>query len=155
MTDLPRFMLKPFREGYGFTLGRNTVSTNTKSGRSRQRLDRIGTPHRLNATYKCTPLMWQYLTAFLRKYEAKPFLAYLLLDDTEHRWYQCQCLDDDGIPVTTNGDQTFTAQLTLEALPMPVDSTADSRNIQAYDMTGGKPSIWFKLLENLANFQLP
>jgi len=155
MTDLPNFMLKPLRDGYGFSMARNTMSTPTESGRTRQRLARIGTPHRLTATYKCTPPMWEYLTAFLRKYEAKPFLAYLLLDDTEHRWYQCQCLDDDGIPVTSKGDQIFTAQLTLEALPLPIDSAADTAIIQAYDMTNGKPSIFFKLLEKLANKHIP
>jgi len=141
MTDLPKFMLKPLRDGYGFSIARNNVSTDTSSGWANQRRDQTGTPHRLTATYKCTPPNWQYLVAFLRKHEGQPFLAYLLLDDTEHRWYQCQCLDDDGIPVTSKGDQIFTAQLTLEALPLPIDSAADTAIIESYNLANDPPGL--------------
>lgn len=155
MVDLPRFALKPYRDGYGFSIGRNTISTPTESGRSRQRRARIGTPHRATATYKCTVTMYQYLTAFLRTYEAQPFLAYLLLDDVYHKWYECKCLNDTNIEVSTQGDQIFLVQLTLEITPTAASAEEDLAIIEAYNFTNGTPGIFLKLLEDLANNRLP
>lgn len=155
MVDLPRFALKPYRDGYGFNIGRNTVSTPTESGKTRQRLDRSGTPHRATATYKCTVTMYQYLTAFLRTYEAQTFLAYLLLDDVYHKWYECRCLDDNSISVTAQGDQIFLVQITLEVTPTAVSKDEDIAIVEAYSLTDGKPGIFLQLLEDLANNRLP
>lgn len=155
MVDLPRFALKPYRDGYGFSIGRNTISTPTESGRSRQRLDRSGSPHRATATYKCTVTMYQYLVAFLRTYEAQPFLAYLLLDDVYHKWYECKCLNDTNIDVNTKGAQIFLVQLTLEVTPTAISKEEDKAIVEAYNLTNGTPGIFLRLLEELANECLP
>lgn len=154
MTDLPRFMLKPLRDGYTYSIARNTISTPTESGRTRQRRGSIGKPHIVNATYQCTKPMWQYFTAFFRQYEAQSFLAYLLIGDTELQWYQCRCLNDD-IPTSIAGRRLFKFQLTLEVIPLPVDVIADSAVVEAYNLTNGSPGIFLQLLEGLANDQLP
>ena len=99
--------------------------------------------------------MYQYLTAFLRTYEAMPFLAYLLLDDVYHKWYECKCLDDNSISVTTQGDQIFLVQITLEVTPTAMSKEEDLEIIEAYNLTNGAPGIFLRLLEDLANIHLP
>ena len=154
MTDLPKLMLKPYREGYSFTLGRQTRTTETASGMPRQRKDSVGTVHRLSPTYKCTRSMCQYLMAFLRTYEAQPFLAYLLLDDAEHHWYECR-ITSDSISVSTRGDQIFSVQIELIIKPRPVNASLDLTIVDIYGMTGGQMDAYFNSLEKLVNEDLP
>ncbi|PLT23755.1 hypothetical protein [Psychrobacter sp. MES7-P7E] len=154
MADLPKLRLKPLREGYSFNLGRQTVTTQTESGQPRQRKASVGTVHTLSPTYKCTRVQMQYLHAFLRAYEAQPFLAYLLIDDIDHKWYECRIVSDD-IPVSALGDQIFTVQLSITATPISPSLQADLVNISAYDVSDGNPKLFFYLLEQLVNVDLP
>ena len=154
MADLPKFMLKPFRDGYNFVLGRSTLTTQYTAGLPRQRRVQVGAVHRLQATYKCRRSQYQYLMAFLRVYEAKPFLAYLLLDDINHQWYECRIVSDD-ISVSTLGDQIFTVSLDLAVKSKPHNLDADESLIAIYEMTDGQIDAFFNHLEKQVNEDLP
>ena len=154
MAYLPQLMLTPYRDGYSFALGRSTVSTQYISGMPRQRKTKVGTVHQLTATYKCTRSKYQYLVAFLRAYEAKPFLAYLLLDDIDHHWHECRIMDE-SIAVSTNGDQIFTVSLNLVVKSKKLDVGVDAAYLWAYSQTNGDISVYFNALEKLVNEDLP
>lgn len=154
MSEIPKFRLKPFRPGYNFNLGRRTITTETQSSQPRQRLDSTGTVHRLTPTYKCTRVQYQYLVAFLRAYEALPFLAYLLIDDIDHKWYECRIVSD-AIPVSTLGDQIFTVQLSMTATPISPSRQADLGTIKVYDDTNGNPKLFYDLIEQIVNKEMP
>lgn len=154
MADLPQFMLKPYRDGYNFSLGRTTISTQYTNGMPRQRKSQVGTVHQLSASYKCRRSQYQYLLAFLRVYEAKPFLAYLLLDDIDHQWYECRIVSEN-INVSTLGDQIFTVTLDLVVKSKPHSVTDDLAFIEVYNMTDGQVDKFFNALEKLVNEDLP
>lgn len=154
MADLPKLRLKPLREGYSFNLGRQTVTTQTESGQPRQRKASVGTVHTLSPTYKCTRVQMQYLHAFLRAYEAQPFLAYLLIDDIDHKWYECRIVSDT-IPVSALGDQIFTVQLSMTATPISPSLQADLATIKVYDGADANPSLFYKLLDQIVNIEMP
>lgn len=154
MSDLPKFMLKPYRDGYGFSLGTGTITTQTMAGLPRQRKAQVGTVHKASVTYKCTRAMWQYMLAFLRANEAKPFLAYLLIDDIDHAWYECRYVNTE-INVTTLGDQIFTAQLELIIKPKPINIGVDEAIIAIYKMSKNEQDNYFNQLEKLVNSDLP
>lgn len=154
MADLPKLRLKPLREGYSFNLGRQTVTTQTESGQPRQRKASVGTVHTLSPTYKCTRVQMQYLHAFLRAYEAQPFLAYLLIDDIDHKWYECRIVSDN-IPVSALGDQIFTVQLNITATPISPSLQADLATIKVYDGADANPALFYKLLDQIVNIEMP
>lgn len=154
MADMPKMMLKPFRNGYGFELGYGVVSTQTEFGMPRQRLGAINQPHHVSPTYKCTRAMYSYLLSFLRAYRGLPFMAYLLLDDVNHAWYECRFIDE-RISVTTLGDQIFTVKLSLIVKPQAYDLETDLAFIEIYNMTDGQIDKYFNHLEQLVNVDLP
>lgn len=154
MTELPKMMLKPHRNGYAFSLGRSTITTQYTAGMPRQRRSQVGAVHQLQATYKCRRSQYQYLMAFLRVYEAKPFLAYLLLDDINHQWYECRIVSD-RIDVSALGDQIFTVSLSMVVKSKPVNTEADEALVVIYEMTDGQVDAYFNALEKLVNEDLP
>ncbi len=154
MADLPQFMLKPFRDGYNFSLGRTTDTTQYTAGLPRQRKRQVGAVHQLTATYKCRRSQYQYLLAFLRVYEAKPFLAYLLLDDIDHQWYECRIVSEN-INVSTLGDQIFTVSLDLVVKSKRHVVESDKALVEIYNMTDGQIDAFFNALEKLVNEDLP
>ena len=154
MADLPKMMLKPLRSGYNFSLGRSTVTTQFESGMPRQRKTRVSPTHQVQATYKCTRSMYQYLMAFLRAYEARAFLAYLLLDDIDHQWYECRIISD-VINVSTLGDQIFTVSLILIVKAKPRDVALDITIFELYELLDGQIDAYFNQLEKLVNEDLP
>ncbi len=147
-------MLKPYRSGYGFALSTGVVSTQTQAGMPRQRRSQIGVVHHLSVTYKCTRAMWQYLLAFLRANAGRAFMAYLLLDDIDHHWYECRYTDEQ-INVSTLGDQIFTIKLTLVAKSRTIDIGQDEALIAIYNMTKDEQDSYFNQLEKLVNKDLP
>ena len=154
MTEIPKLMLKPLRDGYGFNLARSVTSTETIVGLPRERKDSVGKVHRPNVTYKCTRAQWQYFLAFMRVYEGLPFLAYLLLDDIDHQWYECRIVGD-SMPVQTLGDQIFTVQLSLVAKPIKYDVETDLSFLEIYKGTEGQIDLYYRLLAKLVNEDLP
>lgn len=154
MADIPKFMLKPLRDGYSFSLARNVASTETIVGLPRERKDSVGKVHRANVTYKCVRSQWQYFLAFTRAYEGLPFLAYLLLDDVDHKWYECRIVGD-SMPVQPLGDQIFTVQLSLVAKPIKYDIDNDILISTLYQMTEGQIELYFQKLAKLVNEDLP
>lgn len=154
MTSLPKFMLKPYRSGYGFSLSTGIISTQTKADLPRQRRDQLGQPHKLPVTYKCTRAQWQYFLSFFRAHAGQRFLAYLLLDDIDHHWYEC-CCTDEYIDVTTLGDQIFSAKLNLVVKPRPVNAGQDELIALLYSMKRDEQDAYFNQLEKLVNADLP
>lgn len=154
MSELPKMMLKPHRNGYAFSLGRSTITTQYTAGMPRQRRSQVGAIHELQPTYKCRRSEYQYLMAFLRVYEAKPFLAYLLLDDISHQWYECRVVSD-RIDVSTLGDQIFTVSLNILAKSKAINLDSDEAFVAIYDMTEGQVDTYFNALEKLVNEDLP
>ena len=154
MAEIPKFMLKPQRDGYSFNLARSVTSTETIVGLPRERKDSVGKVHRVNATYKCTRSQWQYFLAFSRAYEGLPFLAYLLLDDIDHQWYECRIIGE-SLPVSTLGDQIFTVQLSLVAKPIKYNIDNDILISTLYQMTDGQIDLYFRMLAHLVNKDLP
>lgn len=151
---IPKLMLKPQRNGYSFGLARSVTSTETIVGLPRERRDSVGKIHRPSVTYKCTRSQWRYFLSFMRVYEGLPFLAYLLLDDIDHQWYECRIVGE-SLPVQTLGDQIFTVQLELVAKPIKYDVEVDESILAIYEITGGQTDLYFKLLEKLVNEDLP
>lgn len=154
MTEIPKLMLKPLRDGYSFNLARSVTSTETIVGLPRERKDSVGKVHRPNVTYKCTRAQWQYFLVFMRVYEGLPFLAYLLLDDIDHQWYECRIVGD-SMPVQTLGDQIFTVQLSLVAKPIKYDVETDLSFLEIYKGTEGQIDLYYRLLAKLVNEDLP
>ncbi len=155
MAGLPKLMLKPYRDGYNFGLANPTVITPTAAGLSRGRVDSVGGVHVLSPTYKCTRPMQQYLLKFLRAYRGQRFLAYLLLDDIDHQWYECMITTQGPIPVSTMGDQIFITQLEMQAEPIDYDVEADIVFTTIYQMTDGQVALYFKELGDFVNKDLP
>lgn len=154
MADIPKLMLKPLRDGYSFSLARSVTSTDTIVGLPRERKDSVGKVHRVNVTYKCKRAQWQYFLKFMRTYEGLPFLAYLLLDDIDHQWYECRIVGD-SMPVQTLGDQIFTVQLSLVAQPTKYDVDTDLAFLKIYQMTEGEVDEYFKALAKFTNEDMP
>lgn len=154
MSDLPKLELKPLRAGYGFELSTGVISTDTHSGMPRQRLDSVGVVHKIAPTYKCTRSQWQYFLAFVRAYRGQPFLAYLLLDDIDHHWYECRMIDS-SLKVSTLGDQMFTVQPSLVVKPRPIALEQDLGFLQMYKILGNASDQYYNQLEKLVNQDLP
>lgn len=154
MTDLPRLQLKPLRSGYGFELTTGVVSTSTQIGMPRQRLQSIGTVHRVSPTYKCTRAKWQYFLAFMRAHRGRAFYAYLLLDDIDHHWYECRMVSE-SLQVSTLGDQMFSVKLDLIVKPRPVRIEQDLALLAIYEMSQAEQDDYFNHLEKLVNQDLP
>ena len=149
-----KLMLKPYRSGYGFSLSTGVVSTQTQAGMPRQRRGHVGVVHHLSVTYKCTRAMWQYLLAFLRANAGRAFMAYLLLDDIDHHWYECRYTDEQ-INVSTLGDQIFTIKLTLIVKGRVINIGQDEVIIALYGMSRDEQDNYFNQLEKLVNSDLP
>lgn len=155
MTDLPKLQLKPLRESYSFALGQNVISTEMQAGMPRQRLSAVGTTHRVNATYQCTKSQWQYMLAFLRANRARAFLAYLLLDDIEPRWYECRVIpSNDGLQASTTHEVLYSIELPLIAKAMPIDDGKDEVIALLYTMSRSEQDAYFNHLEKLVNHDL-
>lgn len=154
MTEIPMLMLKPLLEGYSPNLARNVVTTETEGGMPRQRLGSIGKVHRVSVNYLCTSAQWQYFLAFMRAYEAMPFLANLQLDDVSLKWYECRMIGE-SLPFTVVGGGVFRVQLDLVARPIKYDVATDMNLTTIYEMTDGQIDRYFKSLEKLANEYLP
>lgn len=155
MADLPKLILKPFRDGYNFGLANPTIITPTAAGMPRARVDSVGSVHTLAPTYKCTRPMYQYLLSFMRAYRGQKFLAYLLLDDIDHQWYECMITNQGQIPVSTNGDEIFMVGLEMTAEAIDYDVQTDITITTIYEMTDGQSARYFRLLEKLVNEDLP
>lgn len=155
MADLPKLMLKPLRDGYNFGLANPVITTPTAAGMARSRVDSVGGVHVLSPTYKCTRPMQKYLLKFLNAYRGQRFLAYLLLDDIDHHWYECTITTQGPIPVSTMGDQIFITQLEMQAEPIDYDVEADLVFTTIYQMTDGQVDLYFKSLSDLVNKDLP
>ena len=151
-----KLMLMPNREGYNFMLGQSVITTETQDGLPRQRLSSVGTTHRVNATYQCTKAQWQYMLAFLRANRAKPFLAYLLLDDVEPAWYECRAIPSDtGYQAGTIHEILYTIELPLIAKSRPINIGQDDVIVVLYDMSKDEQDNYFNQLEKLVNQDLP
>lgn len=155
MASLPKLILKPYREGYNFGLANPTIITPTAAGMPRGRVDSVGSIHTLAPTYKCTRPMHQYLLSFLRAYRGQRFLAYLLLDDIDHQWYECMITNQGPIPVSTQGNQIFTTQLEMSAEPISYNVQTDIAISTIYQMTDGQIDVFFNKLSKLVNEDLP
>ena len=155
MAGLPKLMLKPYRDGYNFGLANPTVITPTAAGLSRGRVDSVGGVHVLSPTYKCTRPMQQYLFSFLRAYRGQRFLAYLILDDIDHRWYECMITTQGPIPMQSIGDQIFVTQLEMQAEPIDYDVETDMTITAIYELTDGQSHKYFAQLSKLDNEILP
>lgn len=149
-----KLMLKPYRSGYGFSLSTGVISTQTQAGMPRQRRGQVGVVHHLSVTYKCTRAMWQYMLAFLRVNAGREFMAYLLLDDIDHHWYECRYMDEQ-INVSTLGDQIFTVKLTLIVKGRVINIGQDEAIIALYNMSKDEQDGYFNQLEKLVNNDLP
>lgn len=155
MSELPKFMLKPLRDGAGFGLSNPTIITPTMGGPPRGRLDMVGGVHKLSPRYKCTRQMYRYFLNFLNAYRGKWFLAYLVIDDIDHQWYECMIVTQGEIPVTHQGDQIFTVQLDLVAIPIDRDIEGSKTIVKIYEMTDGQIELYFKELADFTNKHLP
>lgn len=151
-----KLMLMPNRENYSFMLGQSVITTETQEGMPRQRLSSVGTTHRVTAKYECTKAQWQYMLSFLRANRAKPFLAYLLLDDIEPAWYECRAIPDEaGLQASTMHEVLFTLELPLIAWSKPINIGQDEALIALYAMTKAEQDAYFNQLEKLVNADLP
>lgn len=166
MDDIPKFMLKPFADGYGISLADGVITTET-GGEPRQRNGFIGGWHSVTATYKHRPAQHQYFLAFRRAYMAQAFWAYLLVDDVVHRWYRCRFIKNNQIQ-TRYGGGIFTVSVSLSVdpvphgidkdgnfIPYPTNNDEDMAFTAIYAMTDGQVDIYFNALEKLVNHDLP
>lgn len=154
MADMPKLMLLPLRDGYGFNLGRDVVTTETTGGMPRQRRDGVGKVHRASTSYRCNKAQWQYLSAFLRAYAGLPFLAFLQLDDADCGWYESRIISDN-IGGGVVGAGYVDVSLELVAKPKPYDVDTDITLTTIYQMTDGQIDLYFRQLEKLVNEDLP
>ena len=167
MDELPKFMLKPFTDGYGINLADDVMTTDTAGGEPRQRVGFIGAWHTVTATYKHRPAQHQYFLAFRNAYRGQAFWAYLLVDDVVHRWYRCRFVKNGQIsPRYGGGMFTVSVSLTVEPIPHSIDSNGnfipyphsvdeDMAMVAMYNMTDGQVDKYFNLLEKLVNVDLP
>lgn len=167
MDELPKFMLKPFADGYGVNLADETITTETAGGEPRQRQGFVGAWHTITATYKHRPAQHQYFLAFRRAYSGQRFWAYLLVDDVVHRWYRCRFIKNNQIQPRYGGG-IFTVAVTLSVEPIPYDIdkdgnfvayphsvSEDATMVVIYNMTDGQIDTYFNMLEKLVNKDLP
>lgn len=155
MSELPKFMLKPLRDGAGFGLSNPTIITPTMAGPPRGRVGTVGGVHRLSPRYRCTRQMYRYFINFINAYPAQWFLAYLVIDDIDHQWYECMITTQGEIPVTNLGDQIFTVQLDMVAMPIDRDVEGSKTIVKLYELTDGQIELYFKQLADLVNKDLP
>lgn len=155
MSELPKLMLKPLRDGFSVGLANPIVVTPTAAGPPRGRADSVSGVHTLSPTYKCTRAMQKYFLSFLRAYRGQWFLAYLVIDDIDHQWYECFITTQGNIPVQIKGDQIFITQLDMVARPIDYDVKTDIEFIKIYQATDGKVDEYYALLEKMVNEHLP
>tara|TARA_R110000751_G_scaffold29116_5_gene75339 strand:+ start:39 stop:359 length:321 start_codon:yes stop_codon:yes gene_type:complete len=99
--------------------------------------------------------MQQYLFSFLRAYRGQRFLAYLILDDIDHQWYECMITTQGPIPMQSLGDQIFVTQLEMQAEPIDYDVETDMTITAIYELTDGQSHKYFAQLSKLVNESLP
>ena len=167
INTLPKFMLKPFADGYNVTLADDFISTPMQGGEPRQRRIFEGGWHQVSATYKHRPAAHQYFLAFRRAYAGRSFLAYLLVDDAVHRWYRCRFIDNKKLsPRYGGGMFTASCELSVEPIPYAYDKDGnlvayphtmdnDLSMVAIYNMTDGQTDLFFNKLEKLVNQDLP
>lgn len=155
MSELPKLMLKPLRDGFSVGLANPIIVTPTSAGPPRGRADSVGGVHTLSPTYKCTRAMQQYFLKFLRAYRGRWFLAYLVIDDIDHQWYECFITTQGNIPVQINGDQIFITQLDMVARPIDYDIQDDLDFVLLYEKTEGQIERYYKLLAKVVNEEMP
>lgn len=167
INTLPKFMLKPFADGYSVTLADDFVTTPMQGGEPRQRRIFEGGWHQVSATYKLRPAQKQYFTAFRRAYAGRSFLAYLLIDDVVHRWHRCRFIDNKKLSPRWGGGMTYASvELSVEPIPHGYDKDGnlvayphtmdnDLSITAIYSMTDGQVDVFFNQLEKLVNQDLP
>lgn len=167
INTLPKFMLKPFADGYNVTLADDFITTPMQGGEPRQRRIFEGGWHQVSATYKLRPAQKQYFTAFRRAYAGRSFLAYLLVDDVVHCWYRCRFIDNKKLTPRWGGGMTnATVELSVEPIPYAYDKDGnlvayphnmdnDLSMLAIYNMTDGQTDLFFNQLEKLVNQDLP
>ena len=167
INTLPKFMLKPFADGYNVTLSDDFITTPMQGGEPRQRRIFEGGWHQVSATYKLRPAQKQYFTAFRRAYAGRSFLAYLLIDDVVHRWYRCRFIDNKKLSPRWGGGMTYASvELSVEPIPYAYDKDGnlvayphtmdnDLSMVAIYNMTDGQTDLFFNQLEKLVNQDLP
>ena len=167
INTLPKFMLKPFADGYNVTLADDFITTPMQGGEPRQRRIFEGGWHQVSATYKLRPAQKQYFTAFRRAYAGRSFLAYLLVDDVVHRWYRCRFIDNKKLSPRWGGGMTYASvELSVEPIPYSYDKDGnlvayphnmdnDLSMVAIYNMTDGQTDLFFNQLEKLVNQDLP
>ena len=167
INTLPKFMLKPFADGYSVTLADDFVTTPMQGGEPRQRRIFEGGWHQVSATYKHRPAAHQYFLAFRRAYAGRSFLAYLLVDDIVHRWYRCRFIDNKKLsPRYGGGMFMVSCELSVEPIPYAYDKDGnlvayphtidnDLSMLAIYNMTDGQVDVFFNQLEKLVNQDLP
>ena len=167
VANLPKLTLKPFADGYNVSLADDFITTPMQGGKPRQRKVFEGGWHQVSCTYKHRPAAHQYFLAFRRAYAGRPFLAYLLVDDIVHRWYQCCFINNKQVtPRWGGGMFTVSCELMVEPIPYDYDSNGnlvaypynintDQTIVAIYNMTDGQSDAYFNALEKLVNQDLP
>lgn len=151
--DLPQLILCPLLENYNVGIGNDVLSTQYTNGPPRLRLNNVGAPHQISATFRHKAQHHDYIWRFWELYKVKPFAMRLIIKGTAMQWYQCWF---NGMPQDlVLGGNVFEFSCGLIVKPIPVDLEVAATFIYLYNETGGDISTFFNLLEKLVNEDLP
>ena len=87
-SDLPKLLIAPDQNGYGFVEPNSVVFTDTPGGFPRQRLDTPDAPYELQCSWTVKQNDFNYMMRFHRANKIKPFLIDLVIEGVELREYK-------------------------------------------------------------------
>jgi hypothetical protein len=154
---LPKLLLSPTIQGYGYSPQNEVISIQLDGGSPRKRRDKIGAYGSVNCNFILSSTQYRYFMAFYRtkiKSGALPFRMDIKTDDAELLEHEC-FIKDDSVKLTSARGDLFFLSLNLEVKPIARNETEDILLIDLYEFYGDNTDEMIVLLSELVNETLP
>jgi hypothetical protein len=128
---LPTLLLPPDSANYNFDEPDDMLTVQLDGGRSRSRLDKIGSATEVNVQWQISAYNYNYLKAFFRttiNRGVDPFNITLILDDAAPASYVAKF---KKLSTPQIQGLTYTVSAILEVVGNPPDATTDNATVAA------------------------
>jgi len=154
---LPKLLLSPLVQGYGYQPQNEVISISLDGGSPRKRREKIGAYGSVSCTFVLSSVQYRYLMSFYRtktKNGSLPFLMDIKTDDAELQEHECY-FKEDTLKLTSTRADLFFVSVQLEAKPLIRDETEDNLMVDLYTEYGDNLDDFLNLLGELVNVTLP